>query len=53
MLRVRKEITAYATACERLLKLDVPLNEFERRVLNFYLAELNNNVPQERSEAKA
>jgi hypothetical protein len=51
MLKVRKEIAAYVTACERLLKLDFPLNDFEHGVLHFYLAELSHKVPQERIEA--
>ncbi len=52
MLTVRKEIAAYAAVCERLLKLDFPLNDFEQRVLNFYLAELAHKSPQECIEAK-
>jgi hypothetical protein len=52
MLTVRKEVTAYAGACERLLKLDFPLNAFEQRVLNFYLAELSRQIHQERIEDK-
>ena len=52
MLTVRREVAAYAAACERLLKLDSPLNEFEQRVLNFYLGELTHKIPHERIEAK-
>jgi hypothetical protein len=52
MLTVREEVTAYVTACERLLKLDCPLNDFEQRVLNFYLAELTHKAPQERIEVR-
>jgi hypothetical protein len=52
MLIVRKEIAAYAGACERLLKLDFPLNAFEQRVLSFYLAELSRQIPQEHIEDK-
>jgi hypothetical protein len=52
MLTVREEVTAYVTACERLLKLDCPLNDFEQRVLNFYLAELTHKAPQERIEVE-
>ena len=52
MLIVRKEVAAYAGACERLLKLDFPLNAFEQRVLSFYLAELTHKIPHERIEAK-
>ena len=52
MLTVRKEIEAYVAACERLLKLDLPLNDFELRVLNFYRAELTQKIPHDRIEAK-
>jgi hypothetical protein len=52
MLTVHEEITAYATACERLLKLARPLNEFEQRILKFYLAELTHKAPQERIEVE-
>ena len=52
MLIVRKEVAAYAGACERLLKLDFPLNAFEQRVLSFYLAELSRQIPQEHIENK-
>jgi hypothetical protein len=52
MLTVRKEVTAYAGACERLLKLVFPLNAFEQRVLNFYLAELSRQIHQEQIEDK-
>ena len=52
MLKVGSEVTAYAAACERLLKLDRPLTDFEQRVLNFYLAELTHKGPQERIEAE-
>ena len=52
MLTVRNEIAAYVATCERLLKLDLPLNAFERRVLNFYLAELAHKIPKDPIEAK-
>jgi len=52
MLTVRKEVEAYVAACERLLKLEFPLNDFEQRVLNFYLAELTHKAPPDRIEAK-
>jgi hypothetical protein len=52
MLTVRKEIEAYVATCERLLKLDQPLNDFERRLLNFYRAELAEKIPEDRTEAK-
>jgi hypothetical protein len=52
MLTVRKEVEAYVSACERLLKLEFPLNDFEQRVLNFYLAELTHKASPDRIEAK-
>ena len=52
VLTVRKEVEAYAAVCERLLKLELPLNDFERRIFNFYLAELTHKIPQERIDAK-
>jgi hypothetical protein len=52
VLTVRKEIEAYVAACERLLKLDFPLNDFEQRVLIFYLAELTHKIQPDRIEAK-
>jgi hypothetical protein len=52
MLTVREEVTAYVGACERLLKLARPLNDFEQRILDFYLAELTHKAPQERIEVE-
>ena len=52
MVTVRKEIEAYVAVCERLLKLEIPLNDFEQRVFRFYLAELTEKIPHDRVEAK-
>lgn len=41
MMQLNKDIIAYSRACERLLSTQVPLNEEECSLLEYYLQELS------------